>query len=171
MSKARDAMWNEVYMFSDAANYFYLPGTQDFVEVSNYVRHQYCETNSPACAPRVVTTEGGRTVVTTDIKLRRSEFDTATLVYPVTREDAVRFNACGPAIKPFVQRHLYHYLVHEAGHAWGIGYGTDVKGQEAHHSLLADSIVSYRQPSGFSCSPYPFDVLAVYALYQRLSTD
>ncbi len=78
----------------------------------------------------------------------------------------------------------YKTAVHEAGHALGLSnfdYGDlvlhDAQYYDAAHPTIPDSVMNYdneediRHPvgHGFSepdCSPHPFDVMAIYALYQ-----
>ena len=62
----------------------------------------------------------------------------------------------------------YRVLVHEAGHALGIRGSRDARTQDdkQHHPLLTDSVKSYSSVPSFTCSPTPFDVMAVYAIYQ-----
>ena len=62
----------------------------------------------------------------------------------------------------------YKLMVHEAGHALvilGTRYG---------HPEMYDSIMSYGNhiPEDLGepeCSLYPFDIMAIYALYQRIA--
>ncbi len=58
----------------------------------------------------------------------------------------------------------YKTMQHEAGHALGIRGTVHVDGQEAHHPSLSQVVM--HQKSSFYCSPTPFDIMAVYALYQ-----
>ena len=69
---------------------------------------------------------------------------------------------------------VYDTLVHEAGHAIGIGDGR-TSGYSRHHPTIPLSTVNYDdvvaaivgyKPIEYNCSPYPFDILAIYALYQ-----
>ena len=69
------------------------------------------------------------------------------------------------------QTSAYAMMLHEIGHALGVGGGEDKDGaggswsdrQHPHSSLRNASVLAGSRPS---CFPYPFDVLAVYALYQ-----
>ena len=87
----------------------------------------------------------------------------------------VVFNAC---VDP--EPNVYRTIVHEAGHALGIWYGSDHdpadRNYTTHHPTIADSAVNYdwkavvwapdpvdEEPD---CSPHPFDILAIFALYQ-----
>ena len=76
----------------------------------------------------------------------------------------VRFNSCVDVIEDNAEkRHsyltAYGTLVHEAGHAIGIGGGKSTT-----HSTIADSAMS--RTDNLLCSPHPFDIMAIYALYQ-----
>ena len=67
------------------------------------------------------------------------------------------FNACPEPDSHF--NYPYGLLVHEAGHALGVDH-PDV-------NQFTDSIMNYirNEPD---CSPHPFDILAIYALYQTV---
>ncbi len=77
----------------------------------------------------------------------------------------------------------YSVAVHEAGHALGLSwYNIQRLDQvyEEQHPTIPDSVMNYDKPGpirypnledGFDepdCSPHPFDVLAIYALYQAV---
>ena len=68
-------------------------------------------------------------------------------------------------------RVFFSTVVHEGGHALGIG-GTSESGgsgQEIHHAQIEDSIMKTGFDTDFKiCSPTPFDVMAIYALYQTM---
>ena len=68
--------------------------------------------------------------------------------------------------REFVTR--YTTLVHEAGHALGIVEGNTGTGQVRHHPTIKDSVMSYSNDPSVSCSPLPFDILAMHALYQTV---
>lgn len=60
----------------------------------------------------------------------------------------------------------YATLVHEAGHALGVR-GTERSGgteDQIHHSQIEDSVM--KSGSFDTCAPTPFDLMAIYALYQ-----
>ena len=52
------------------------------------------------------------------------------------------------------------------GHALGLTGGTDATGAVGAHPQMKDSVMSYSRRKSVSCSPHPFDIMAVYALYQ-----
>ena len=56
----------------------------------------------------------------------------------------------------------YSTVVHEGGHALGIRSGNTGSGNALHHPEIYDSALSARN----FCSPTPFDVMALYAVYQ-----
>ena len=123
--------------------------------VSNTVGHGWC---SPACTPRKVDP-----VVTADIKLRRSIYQNDPLTFPgsdlIANKDDIAFNSCRTTTG------AYSTLVHEAGHALGIAYGNSGLGQDRNHPTIPDeAAMSYL--TRHDCSPHPFDIMAIYALYQ-----
>ena len=92
------------------------------------------------------------------------------------RGDVV-FNSCPD---PSQSVHAYATLIHEAGHVLGITSAADrdpnVPDYTDGHPNIADSVMNYdwkireryMNPS-FSepdCSPHPFDIMAIYAIYQ-----
>ena len=120
------------------------------------------------------------TRVTTDILLRSDHRNDSLVVPPVT------FNTCSGTYSD-----AYESLVHEAGHALGIGSG-DWFPKDLHsdsleayledHPPLVDSVMNwdehskallvvdgtisnFREPD---CSPHPMDIMAIYAIYQTV---
>ena len=75
----------------------------------------------------------------------------------------VKFNKCVD-----MERTVYATLVHEAGHVLGIGGGNDGTGQERHHPRIKESTVIKGGFSRYKCSPTPFDIMAITALYQSI---
>ena len=63
----------------------------------------------------------------------------------------------------------YHVLLHEAGHALGIrrenSGQTDFEDSHPFERGLPESVMTYAD-EGKICSPLPFDVLAMHAMYQ-----
>ena len=72
----------------------------------------------------------------------------------------------------------YETLVHESGHAVGIGGGEGASQAIRGHSFIPYSIVNYdslvyvnvdtipQKASDDDCAPYQFDIMAIFALYQ-----
>ena len=102
--------------------------------------------------------------------------------------DRTPFNTCRPDLTqqtvddPDLEYSAYRIALHEAGHALGLSnvdypYLDSVAYHDA-HPTIPDAVLNYdswediRHPSvgaGFfepDCSPHPFDVMAIYALYQ-----
>ena len=175
--RARDALISEVLMFDDrkvdGANSLLVKASV-FWEVANTVGHGVCERGRPACAMR--NTDNPRPTV--DIKISRENFMREkynfklTLDVPGTDSTAdegeIRFNTCAPHVHS-----RYGVLVHEAGHALGIGGGKDGSGQGRYHANdeIVDSVMSYGRMRSLSCSPLPLDVMAMYALYQVFDVE
>ena len=137
-----------------------------FADVSYVIGLAPCGiTGSVACVVRSQT--GGRT---SDILLPERQFKPSQYFnWDVPR---VTFNKCKAVASSVIPK--YSTLVHEAGHALGIR-GTAASGgtgQQIHHSQVADSSVkSLGLPGSVTsnlCSPTPFDVMAIYALYQTV---
>ena len=102
-----------------------------------------------------------------DILLNYGKFTTDTLAIPgvdssvtvlqLPKRGDAPFNKCANNSDK-----AYLTVVHEGGHAVGIG-GANVGGPHP-SSGLVDSIVNPRDMAG--CTPNPFDIMAIYALYQ-----
>ena len=129
-----------------------------------------------------------------DILFRESVFETAHLTKPVD----VRFNNCIPPIGhvdvPMRDDFFVHKTaVHEAGHALGTsgaaktasviasigllgpiaGYFATVEYEAAHPSIPGAAMNYNRRILGNyygepDCSPHPFDIMAIRALYQTV---
>ena len=120
------------------------------------------------------------TRLTTDIMLRSDRRLDPRVIPTVT------FNACS---SPYSK--AYEDLVHEAGHALGIGAGDwspkdlDPDTIEAYmddHPPLVESVMNYNEHSKRlllddsttdykgepDCSPHPMDIMAIYSLYQTV---
>ena len=99
-----------------------------------------------------------------DIFIRRSKFQSDLLLSP---ESNSMFNMCRNSSDN--KNSAFQSLVHEIGHALGIGGGPNghsltgvgVVG-ETHH---VSSVVNRRKEP--DCAPHPLDIMALYALYQR----
>ena len=112
---------------------------------------------------------------TTDIVLLRTQVDHDPLAIPGGNETVdhtdVRFNRCPdlpvytdwlPKINQKNSLSVYGTLVHEAGHALGLGHPerSDLVG-------LSDTVMALGSLNGsYKCSPHPLDVLTVYALHR-----
>ena len=94
----------------------------------------------------------------------------ATRRYEVTLPDGrkeIRYDYIG---LPDREAYEFRTLLHEAGHALGVGYGNDGRNQNVHHPQTRDSVMSYDPYERMVsyCSPTPLDALAIYALYQTV---
>ena len=165
-----DKTRNEVLMFDDVGGLYALvegATVTTYAEISNDIGnrkdcwfvfkdddpdtsgHYEIDTGTLMCtdpsAPRV-----GDSVGTSDIIIRRSKFQNDALQVP---ESNARFNRCGNDSDR--KYSAYPSFLHEAGHALGI----------SGHPEIADAVMNYvfDEPD---CSPHPFDVMAIYALYQ-----
>ncbi len=103
----------------------------------------------------------------------------------VSERNDVVFNSC-----PTAAHGAYETLVHEGGHVLGIRevyemarsdrsleYYQDhpfepglIVGGPSHTNVISPSsritVMSHNRYSGLRCSPHPFDILAIYAIYQ-----
>ena len=153
-----DKRLNEVLMVDDSSA---AAVTVDaFNEISMRVGRLGNGECSPACAQRTDLPNGH----TVDILLRDSGFKIADLSVPGTDDTAdageIPFNTCGSV------HYRYGSVVHEAGHALGIGGGITGTKQGRFHPHIKDSVMSYGRDKSVGCSPNPFDIMAIYALYQ-----
>ena len=126
-----------------------------FSEVSKEIGLDPCGLEPLACAPRT------EDVDTTDILLYGGSFAPEfTWDIPTT----FGFSQCSGADRPSPS--LYATVVHEGGHVLGI-IGTTRSGgvgDQPHHSQVEDSVI--KTGGADACTPTPFDVMAIYALYQ-----
>lgn len=141
---------------------------ENYGSILSLVDLSSCPKNSPACASTIDVKGPPYTKsAVTDIYLIRSELKTYPTQLPgadsVAHRDDILFNHCHELTDS--QVFIYETLVHEAGHALGVGKGTSGTGQGKHHSHVTDSVMSYRG-SDPKCSPTPLDVLALFAIYQ-----
>ena len=179
---ADNSLQNEVRVIDDSAGSKYdrLIDIAVFPEFSKELGLANCvfATGVGGCAvPRH--THPITNITFTDILLRGSTFASDPLTLPGTdlsvERDDTPFNTCSaPRIG------AYETLLHEAGHALGIRDGNghaDWESSVIHHPTTADSVMSYEStylrtdnthklPDDPDCSPHPFDVLAIYAMYQ-----
>ena len=159
---------NEVLMYDDVdfpANILKPAGV--FPEVSREVGHGSCYPRGACVSRRERKLRDGATIVTRDVLLSREQFIVGSFIVPGTDDKAdsgeVLFNHCK---KPLPDR--YKTLVHEFGHALGIGGGNTGSGHnQVGHPQIRDSALSYSPTDPmYMCSPHPLDILAIYALYQ-----
>ena len=113
----------------------------------SYDLMRYAEAD--ACAATTILDDSTSTV---DIFIRRGNFINDALMLP----GDFAFDSC-----PAPGNSAYETFVHEAGHALGIGIGSD----HPHPNGIIPSTMNYNfnEPD---CSPHPLDVLALYAIYQ-----
>ena len=111
------------------------------------------------CAHAQRTRDGSTT--STDIFLRESYHVTdgngilQAVIRPGAADD-IEFNTCPHFDGNY---HLpYSSIVHEAGHAIGLGHPDKAQ--------VKTAIMSYYNPPPPQCAPHPLDVMAIYALYQ-----
>ncbi len=165
-----DRNLNEIKMIDDATGvYADLDRVAISPEVAKVLGFSRCALtyNVVACAvtpyiPDAADPLAPRAGTTTDILIRQSHSYISSdppAVLPPTK-----FNACSFDSPPKSPR-AYGVLVHEAGHAFGIRFGGTGTGQAAHHPTIRNSVMNYIYDEP-DCSPHPFDVLAIYALYQ-----
>ena len=106
-----------------------------------------------------------REIVSTDILLHQENLlEDIGSDPPSLSGGDVRFNKC-----PTDSHRAYQTLVHEAGHALGIREGDTDDPYYRDHPLESQSpvtVMSYNTSAGLRCSPHPFDILAIYAIYQ-----
>ena len=118
--------------------------------------------------------------------------DTSGLLY-FDIPDGITFNTCSSREEE--DHDLYRLVVHEIGHALGLAnspmikrdgskdstslpliieYDRNYTDEEKYiisHPTINDSVMSHDQGSEVpehSCSPHPFDIMAIYALYQNV---
>ena len=112
--------------------------------------------------------------------------------------DDVKFNGCTPTSSNATDFYLYETMLHESGHALGLSafsiqsvpsvpFGSR-SGYVGSHPTIPDTVMNYDHESPFlydaslpenerwirplgepNCSPHPFDIMAIYALYQTVS--
>ena len=166
---------------------FLTPAPAVFPELSRSLGYTWCNwhTGTEGCT-QFNTDEHGRK--TSDVFIRRGAFEPGGVIpiiptptpggsptptpTPVPTDPLeipgtltpVRLNAC-PATHQ--SSRVYYVLVHEAGHALGLGV---VPGHISNptvndfHSNLPDSVM-YKTGLEW-CSPHPIDVMTIYAIYQ-----
>ena len=88
----------------------------------------------------------------------------------------VKFNECKPSSTGGTDFYLYTTLLHEGGHALGLsGFSwphliTERGNYVMSHPTIPESVMNYKKftVEEPDCFPHPFDILAIYALYQTV---
>ena len=83
---------------------------------------------------------------------------------------AVKFNKCfmnAGVLDDDDSTYAYRTALHEGGHALGTSGFDPLRGwlYISAHPNISDSVMNYETEP--DCSPQPFDMLAIYALYQE----
>ncbi|MDE2904420.1 MAG: fibronectin type III domain-containing protein [Chloroflexota bacterium] len=156
---AKDLQLSEILMIDDVSGPIATLKDRVFNNVSEHVGIPRCPAGC-AVAEEHVDPERplGRPIRTADIYLKRSShWSESHTLLDMRGVEQIRLNTC-PGTDPNNDREHYHKpyatLVHESGHALGLWHPTNL-----------GPVMSYT--SGVPrCSPHPFDVLALMALYQ-----
>ena len=103
--------------------------------------------------------------MTTDVLMKKSEFGNYMLDRLRILDDDVRFDICAGA-----DYRAYKTMVHEVGHALGVT--SRISNAEVY--LWGGDVYLHNHPSNeiwpismrhSTCTPFPLDVMAIYALY------
>ena len=172
---------NEIFMFNAGLITGIWTYTNTPDEFMNCIRDQ-----TDACTIREFTDAEWANVPSDSIRLADGDVDivindmvdssnNSATGFPVHRPSFVRFNGCEGGSTNYS---LYALVVHEVGHAFGLGGIRDDPSSGpyfSHHPVLSprDSAMAYRDSSpgahAYQCSPHPFDIMAIYTLYQKVS--
>ena len=156
---AKDLQLNEILMVDNVSGSFATFPHRVFNNVSEHVGIPNCRGGCALVEEHVDPDRPlGRRVRTADIYLNRmSHWSEKQTFIDLRGVDQIRLNTC-PNTKPENREEQYHRpygtLVHEAGHALGLDHPTNL-----------GPVMSYTRGVP-QCSPHPFDVLALMALYQ-----
>ncbi len=180
--------WNEVRIINtgDFGNLDSIHMLDGFPELARDVGLASCifESSTRACTDHHVSCAVFRSA---DISLNQRHLDIGDIAPSLPGENLpggddvadrseVLLNKCQ------ISNHLaYESLVHEAGHALGIAYvlGDERTDFNIHHPAFSNALynksdsdlsritaMSWNFDAGLRCSPHPFDILAIYVLYQ-----
>ena len=205
-------MQNEIYMFNDVegSNKLFISayvfgeiapgiGYRCWVDINgNFDKSAAMCTQSDPIAVQDVN-GNQRTEWRSDIVVRRSAYDKSNHLVAWGRSSAddpllvpasnARFNTCkstAGSVSADDEGSAYATMVHEAGHALGIGGGSSNEWVQSGHPQVSDSVMNYdyiavaKEPSvppvrrgdfdprfrERDCGPHPLDLMAIYALYQ-----
>ncbi|MDE2817892.1 MAG: fibronectin type III domain-containing protein [Chloroflexota bacterium] len=182
-----DEEFNEIIMVNDIDGpYAQFRQAGVFPEFSSEFGISGCvflERPAACAAPRHVHPVKGNI---TDILLQKRGFGIDPVVVPggdeIVDESDTRFNTCPGWTISDDRYRAYWVMLHEAGHVLGIRGGEWEREEwaawTASHPTVSDSVMSYKErnlkaydstlilPREPNCSPYPLDILAIYALYQ-----
>ena len=152
---------------------------RNFVEVSRLVTRGGRCGGRPACARHTAIEEDGTVStgnnvifieeverpdvqITTDVLIIQSMFGDSDL--NVLEED-VRFDTCSDQGMYY---YVYRVMAHEAGHALGVSYRSIKIGDPNESRFYVHPSIDIYPTSmrHNTCTPFPLDVMAIYALYQ-----
>ena len=175
----QDILVNEVVLFDDVQlNIDGLIAAGVFPQMAPYVGHFWCWgtakdgsdfTYDPTLACVVRSRNKADEVISSDLFIRHSKVAIpGDLLIPGAdvdvNKDDVSFNTC-----PARGNNAYAVLVHEAGHMLGIRgplTGTDEEVAHKHPTIQGSSMMVGALEPLVGCSPHPFDVMVLYAIYQ-----
>ncbi len=156
-----DLLASEVIMIQDGNWSMEDKVVARFKQFGEEVGLPYCEAacHQVARAPD----DHGNLVQTSDIYLRESVHSDRIRLGSEDKHKRIVFNTCPNTADYY--NYPYSSLVHEAGHALGIGIGEGNDDEDHPDNAITDSIMSYDQ-SVPQCSPHPLDIMIIYAIYQ-----
>ena len=125
----------------------------------------------------------GKAIPSVDITFKGSFLEQFNYEFNVPT--STPFNACRPAMDDQgnpIKYDIYELMLHEVGHALGLSNSAgpldylNIGGRQGYaisHPIIPDSVLNNdsrvrRDLAEPDCAPYPFDVMAIYALYQNV---